>query len=313
VPRIRNSLKSMALAAFGLGAAACSGGDGDAGSIRESTLTVSLMDAPVDEVTAVKVQVAAIWLKAPDGPARQLALRSTPMTVDLLGLDDRNAALLIDDAPLEAGRYEWLAMDVNADFDGVMDSYVLTKVGGQEEIRVPSGRVRLVSGFEVAANQAVELLFDWSLRKGLVDPPGQPGFLLKPAFRVIDVTELGELRGTVAMATIVATGDPNGCATDHADLAVGNEVYVYSGANVTPDDVDEVDPEPVVIVPVAQDAAGDYVYRTILQPGTYTIAFTCQAGNDDPEIDDSGTPNEIDFVAPVTRDATADAALVVDF
>jgi hypothetical protein len=302
---------AAALAALGVLVAGCSsGGDGAAPS---TTLSVSLMDAPVDDVTAVYVQITALWLKAPGGPAKQLTLKQTPMNVNLVGLTDQNAALLIDDEPLEPGTYEWLAMDVNAEFDGVMDSYVMTEVGGQEELRVPSGRVRLVSSFEVGANQAVELLFDWSLRQGLVDPPGQPGFLLKPAFRVIDVNEFGAVRGTVAMATIVASGDPNGCATDDADLAVGNVVYVFAGANVTPDDIDGIAPEPIATAPVAQNAAGDYVYRTILQPGTYTIAFTCQAGNDDPEIDDSGTPNEIDFVAPVTRDVTADAALVVDF
>src|SRR5436190_647963 len=110
--------------------------------------------------------------------------------------------------------------------------------GGQEELRVPSGRVRLVDGFEVGANQAVVLLFDWNLRKGLVRPPGQPGFMLKPAFRMLDVKELGVLKGTVALTTIVATGDPNGCAKDNADPDVGNIVYVYAGSGIAPDDVD---------------------------------------------------------------------------
>jgi hypothetical protein len=300
-----------ALAALGLAAAGCSGGDSE--SIRESTLSVSLMDAPVDGVTSVNVEIAAIWLKAPGGPATQLPLRNAPIMIDLLELDDQNAALLIDDEPIAAGTYEWLAMDVNADFDSVLDSYVTTDVGGQEEIRVPSGRVRLVDGFDVGANQAVELLFDWNLRKGLVDPPGQPGFLLKPAFRMIDVTEFGALRGTVVMSTIVATGDPNGCAADDTELAVGNIVYVYAGANVTPDDIDGVDAEPVATAPVAQNTEGDYVYRTILEPGTYTIAFTCQAGNDDPEANESGTPTALRFVAPVTSAVAADAAVVVDF
>ena len=73
--------------------AACSSGDGGDSSIRESTLSVSLMDAPVDGVTSVNVQIAAIWLKPQGGPAKQLALTKTPKTVDLLRLDDRNAAL----------------------------------------------------------------------------------------------------------------------------------------------------------------------------------------------------------------------------
>ena len=30
----------------------------------------------------------------------------------------------------------------------------------------------------------------------------------------------------------------------------------------------------------------DYRYSTIISPGDYTLAFTCQAGLDDPETDD---------------------------
>jgi hypothetical protein len=326
-------LQIGALAAAGLFLAACSGGGSasksSAGSNGATTLTVSLMDSPVDDVTAVNIEISAIWLKAPGSAAKQLTLSQTPLKVNLLGLTDQNAALLIDEEPIAAGDYEWLAMDVNADFDGKFDSFVTTKSGGQEEIRVPSGRVRLVSGFTVEASQAVQLLLDWDLRKGLVRPPGQPGFFLKPAIRVIDVTELSVLRGTVALttlnggttatlnaagamhamgATVDATGDPNGCLADDANLDVGNAVYVFAGDNVTPDDIDAIDPEPVTVIPVAPNSSGDYVYRTVIAPGTYTIVFTCQAGLDDPDKSD-----DLKFVAPVTRTITADAEVVVDF
>jgi hypothetical protein len=305
--------RAISIAASALLLGACSGGGSEDAAPKGSTLGVSLMDAPVDGVTAVKVRINAIWLKGPNGPATQLPMTTSPITVDLLAASETNAALLIDDAPVPAGEYEWLAMDVDASFDGVMDSYVMTDAGGQEELRVPSGRVRLVSGFEVEANQALRLLFDWDLRKGLVDPPGQPGFMLKPAFRVIDVTELGELSGTVATTTIVATGDPNGCATDDPDLDVGNVVYVFTGAGVTPDDIDGIAADPVATADVTQNAAGDYVYRIVLEPGTYTVAFTCQAGDDDPEIDETVTPDPIAFLPAVDRTVTADVKTVANF
>ena len=285
---------------------ACSGGGSSNGT---STLTVSLMDAPVDDVTAVNVEITALWLKGPGSEAKQLKLSQTPMKVNLLELNDKNAALLIDGQAIDPGSYEWLDMDVSADFDGVLDSFVVTKTGGEEEIRVPSGRVRLVGGFEVAANQAVQLLFDWNLRKGLVHPPGQPGYLLKPAFRVIDVQELGKLSGTVALTTLNATGDPNGCLADNANLDVGNAVYVFAG-DTTPDDIDGVDPDPVAVVSVEPDSTGNYVYHTVIAPGTYTIALTCQAANDNP---DDGQSEDIKFVAPVTKTITAATETVVDF
>ncbi|HET8698000.1 MAG TPA: DUF4382 domain-containing protein, partial [Gammaproteobacteria bacterium] len=256
--------------------AACSGGGGDAPAAQSSRLSVSLMDAPVDGVTAVNLEIKSISIKGPNGPATELQLTHTPLKVNLLDLTDEHAAILVDGAVIPAGKYEWLSMDVNADFDGVFDSTVTTASGGEEELRVPSGRVRLVDGFEVGANQAVKLLFDWDLRKGLVDPPGQPGFLLKPAFRMLDVDELGVLRGTVALATI-QTAD-NGCAKDDADLDVGNVVYVFAGSGVTPDDVDGNSPEPVATAEATPADDGDYDYRVVLAPGDYTVAFTCQAG-----------------------------------
>ncbi len=297
--------------ASALALAACSGGSGSS-SNGNASLSVSLMDAPVDGVTEVHVKIDKIWLKPTDGPATELALANGPITLDLLGLSDQNAALLIDSATVPPGTYDWLRMDVSADFDGVYDSYVVTDVGGQEEIRVPSGSVRLVDGFEIGANQAVKLLFDWDMRRGLVDPPGQPGYLLKPAFRVLDVDALGVLQGTVSMDTIMSSGDPNHCLADDTDPTVGNVVYVFAG-DVAPDDVDGIDPDPIATAAVEQNSSGDFVYRTVIAPGDYTVAFTCQAVNDDPEVDESTTASPIEFLPPVTQTVTADTPTVVDF
>lgn len=262
--------------------AGCSGGGGS-GSSGRTSLSVSLMDAPVDGVTAVHVRITGIWLKPESGPAVQLTLANGPRTVNLIELTDTNAAILVDDAPITPGHYEWLAMDVSAEHDNVMDSYVVTTTGGQEELRVPSGRVRLVSGFDIAANQATRFLFDWDMRTGLVDPPGLPGYLLKPAFRMLEVTEYGVLSGTVAAGTITAAA--NVCNTDDANLDLGNVVYVFAGSNVTPDDIDGTD-DPIAtadVVPVN----GIYSYRVALTAGDYTVAFTCQAADDEPETNET--------------------------
>ena len=276
---------------------ACSGGSGDSPApTGPSKISISLMDAPVDGVTAVYVKITSMWIKPQGGPAVQLPLTTTPMTVNLMELTDKNAAILIDEAVIEPGSYEWLSMDVAAERN-VRDSYVMTEAGGEEEIelRVPSNRVRLVGGFEVPPNESVKLLFDWDMRQGLVYPPGQHQYMLKPAFRMLDVTAYGELKGTIAAATVGTSLDPavNNCAADDKiDLDVGNVVYVFSG-NATPDDVDGTD-DPVTTVKAARNTAGDYVYRTLLEPGSYTVVFSCEAGNDDPEAAD-----DITFLNPV--------------
>lgn len=283
---------------------ACSSGGGGPDASAPGSLSVQLMDAPVEDVAEVHVQIAGLSIKPADGPAIELDLGAPTITVDLLELTDENAAVLIDGAEIPAGEYEWLEMDVNASFDGDMDSYVMTLIGGQEEIRVPSSRIRLVSGFEVGGGEVVQFLFDWSVRKGLVDPPGQSGYLLKPAFRMLAVEEFGVLSGTVDPMTL----EDESCANDDdTDIAVGNVVYVYDGLGVEPFDIDGTDPEPLATADVAQNTDGDYVYRVVLMPGDYTVALTCEAGNDLPE-----TTETLVFIEPT--DAVMDTGgTTIDF
>jgi hypothetical protein len=276
------------------------------------------MDAPVDGVTAVYVKITAMWIKPQgSGPAVQLAMPNGPMTVNLMGLTDKNAAILVDNATIPAGSYEWIAMDIAGE-PNVRDSYVITLNGAEEEVEtalsVPSGRLRLVSGFTVPENQAVKLLFDWDMRQGLVFPPGQHQYFLKPAFRMIDVTAYGVLEGTIKAAVVGTSLDPvvNNCAKDDiTDLDVGNVVYVFSGTGVAADDVDGTG-DPIATVPATRNAAGDYVYRTLISPGAYSVAFTCQAGSDDPDTDETGTPNEIKFLPEVDITNTGGTS-TVDF
>ena len=127
--------------------AGCSGGSDSGGN---GALSVSLMDAPADNVTQVQVQITGLWLKGPGGPATKLPLASPTITVDLLDhATEGTAAVLLDSVSIPAGKYEWLEMEVNAEFDNVFDSFVMTTAGGQEELQVPSRRLRLVSGFDV--------------------------------------------------------------------------------------------------------------------------------------------------------------------
>lgn len=325
-----DGLRSIVLGCAALAIGACSGSGGGSAPAAASgvaggptRLSVSLIDAPVDDVAEVNVEITAIRVKPADGgPAFELPLTDSPMTVNLLGLTDENAAILIDNALIEAGNYEWLAMDVNAEIDGVTDSYVVTKTGEWDEIRVPSGRVRLVDGFEVTANQATKLIFDWDMRKGLVSPPGQGGknqktYLLKPAFRVIGVSEYGRLSGAIGVDTVAL--EDNACADDDADLDVGNSVYVFEGLGITADDIDGADPEPLTTLDaVLRDDSTEYDYSTLLPFGDYTVAFTCQAANDAAETSETGNEDPADdtvsFFAPVGVTLDADQTdAVVDF
>jgi hypothetical protein len=285
------------LATAGILAACSSGGGGDSigPGPQTGTLSIGLTDAPVTEVFEIVLEIRGLRIKpAGDGPALEFLFdEDDPLVVDLLTLTPDNAEWLLNDETVPAGQYNWLELELNADFDGTLDSYV-TAPHGVEELSVPSDSLRLVSGFTVTADQETAFLIDWDARLGLVAPPGQPGYMLRPAFRIIDLTEYGTLSGTVDLSLIV---DPD-CGADDpgGDLDVGNVVYIYADHDVVPDDIDENEPNPIATATVAQNQAGIYAYSTILSPGDYTVAFTCLAGNDDPLEDDTGNPEEEDTV-----------------
>lgn len=300
---LRRCLLSVVTGVFSLALAACSGGPsagsagGTAAPAGKAELTVSLIDAPVDDVLEVHVEITKLTLKPEgDGPAFDLPMATSPITVDLLELTEDDAAILVDSASIEPGKYNWLSMDVNATIDGVTDSYVVTDLGTWEEIVVPSGRVRLVSGFEVEAGEALMLIFDWDLRQGLVHPPGRGGYILKPAFRVISAESLGRISGTIDVATVTLVDNDCNADSDTDDFDVGNSVYIFEGLDVVPDDVDEeADVAPLATVDAVLNADETaYEYSTIVPFGEYTVAFTCQSANDEAETNETGNADPAD-------------------
>ena len=311
---------ATAIAATALITACSGGGSGSNGSTgaagQTGTLSLGLFDAPRWDVAEINLEMTAITVKPTDGAAIRFDLDPS-MPIDLLSLTPDNAAMLLDGVTVPAGDYDWIRLEVNAEFDGVVDdSYVVDSTGGIVELRVPSGIVRLVSGFTVTANQETSFMIDWDVRQGLTRPPGQPGFMLRPALRIIDMTEFGTLEGTVATDLITPGTATNGCNDDSAtdDPDVGNVVYVFAGLGATPDDIDGLDAmtdpnvDPVATLEVSQNTAGDYTYSAILTPGDYTVAFTCQAGLDDPATDDT-----LLFSAPVDATVVADQTTTIDF
>lgn len=250
-----------------LGLAACGGGSTPTGSI-----SMSLMDRPVDDVTELVVTITAVRIKPRgDGPAIELPMTTTPMTVNLLSLTADNAAVLVEEAVVEARDYNWVEFDI--DDSDTTKAYAMTVSGGMVpvDVDVPSDRLRLVSGFSVEPNQAVRFLFDWEVGKGLVDAVGRNEYILRPAFRILRVDELGAVSGKLTSDTAMA--DPVCSAVD--DPMIGKVVYFFEGT-VTPDDIDGIDAEPVTTVDAVYDpGTGDYPFRTVLDPGDYTVALTC--------------------------------------
>jgi len=279
---------TAALMVFGL--AACGGGNGGPAVNQDGRLKLSITDAPFDDATSVVVQFSGVAFKRVGATAEVIRVL-TPATrqIDLLKYQQGQAALLLDGVTLPAGEYEWVRLMVDNQ-QGVRDSYILRTTGEECELRVPSGAesgLKLNRGFTLPADGSIALTIDFDLRKSIHAPPGQrgaapdctQGYLMRPTLRIVDDANVGAIAGTVDSMLITADCLP--------------KVYVFSGADIVPDDIEEQastpDIDPLLVANVEfQDGAAAYGYRAaFIPPGTYTVAFTCS--DDDATADDTLT------------------------
>lgn len=281
---------------------ACGGSSSSDPEPATGTLTVGVTDAPVSDVDQVVVEFSGVTVKPREG--EQITIEfDEPNSVDLLALDGPQTETLLDGEEMDAGEYNWIQLEVNA-VEGTQDSFVITDTGQQIELEVPSGGLRLVSGFTITQNQETSFIIDWDVRQGLTAPANQDSWKLTPALRIIDSTEFGDIAGTVAVGLV----EDGSCTNDLAE-DTGNAVYIYEGLDVTPNDIDQTDDDPVATGGVTQDENGNYTYSvTFLSPGDYTVAFTCQADDDEPDTED-----DITFAGSANATVEDGEETVVDF
>jgi hypothetical protein len=277
--------------------AGCGGGSDNSRGPATGQLSLSLTDAPVDQVYTVNLQIRGATIKPQSGPALDFTFPA-PIDVDLLSLQNGDVFDLLSGETVPAGAYNWIELHANAALDGTFDSYVMeTEMGAMVELRTPSGSTRFVSGFTVTAGQNNAFVLDWDVRRALTNPNGLDGWHLTSAHRLIDMTQFGTLSGTVADALLMDSA----CTSDAEGN--GNVVYVYSGHDVVPDDMGSAT-EPLTSAPVALDPmmAGAYTYSVpFLDPGPYTVAFTCQGLDDLPDSDQVAA-DELVFGSTVNAD-----------
>lgn len=275
------------------------GGDGDSGP-GMGRLSVQITDAPVDNAEHVVVRFTGLSFK-PAGRAAQQIVFAAPKDIDLLLLNDGDAAPLISNVVVPAGAYEWMRLDVDAEFDTVFDSYIQI-AGSQYELRVPSGSetgLKLNGGFTVPQGGVGSYTLDFDLRRSVVEPVGQPGYFLKPVIRMVNNVQVGTLTGRVDSALIASscTGSTTGA------------VYLYAGAGMTPDDVDGLDAEPLASGAVTLQGDGSYRYTiAFLSPGSYTVTYTCDAVLDQPE-----SSEVLDYAGTTTVAITTGVTTTQDF
>src|SRR5215510_6963109 len=281
--------------------AACGGGGGPADAPDKQPqfgrMTLRITDSPVAHAKRVVVQFTGIEIK-PRNAGQPEVFDFAPRQVDLLALDGGGSEILLADELLPAGEYEWIRLKVNAGRDG-SDSFIEFDDGSRHPLFIPSGNqtgLKLIRGFVIGAGGTHNFTVDFDLRKSVIHPPGlgEP-YLLKPVLRLVNNLEVGNIAGTVAQALVV-----DGCQP---------AVYLYSGANVVPDDLGSATPPLASTAVHLDNATGDWRYRLAFVPaGAQTLAFTCAADDDDAEVDDA-----ITFSAPMNATVAAGQTTTVNF
>jgi hypothetical protein len=285
------------------------------------SLVLAITDAPVDDASNVVVRFTGVEIKPASGNSITVIFE-TPMEIDLLALQGGGSSLLLNGLQVEAGQYNWIRLLVDAE-KGILDSYLQAVVddsGTRTSLWVPSGSqtgLKLNHSFVISAGGNTDFTIDFDLRKSITNPVGQENdYILKPSLRIVDNNLVGEISGTVAAALMVnedSTGE-NTCSDSSAVYVfaadVSGEVPVDAMVgDLDADDTDGVDPITTAIVELAQDETYQYSVA-FLSEGFYTIAFTCNSGDDVAEEDNSGV---VTFVGITTVEVVADTSTEHNF
>ncbi len=305
-----NIKKYALLTAVAFALTACGSDDPSTGS-----LSISLTDAPVDGATAVVVQFSGVELQGPSG--RVDFDFDELQTIDLLALQGSKSEILMSESGLEAGNYQWMRLKVNA-LENTIDSYIEFDDGMEQySMYVPSGAqsgLKLNRPFTIAAGSRTDFTIDFDLRKSVHLPSNaNADYKLRPTLRVIDNLEVGTITGTVNQTIL----------TD-ADICTGvPAVYLFDGTDLDPNDVDQMDDidglnaEPVTSANV-DTTTGEYEIGFVQAGLDYTVALTCTADLDDPEVDNANPTSDpvisdLTFIDQQNVSITANTTTVADF
>ena len=270
-----------------------SSSDDGGGSSSTGVLNLSVTDAPVDKASSVVVEFTGVIIQPSSGDRLEFDFdpNDPSRKIDLLALNSGGSVTILDGVTVPAGHYNWIRLKVNAECN-TLDSYIEIPddTNSPYSLWIPSGEqtgLKLFRGFIVPDGGTSSFTIDFDLRKSVNHPEGQGycsgDYKLKPTLRIVDNARVGSISGTVSSELI-----EDGSCTD------GNAVYVFEGHNITPDDEDGFDPDPVTSAIVEFDDVQGYTYKiAFLNAGNYTVAFTCQADNDTAKADES-----IDFTGP---------------
>jgi len=295
----KKHLVTATLSAFLL--VAC-GGSSDETNAPLPNFSLSVSDAPVDDLSEVVVCFNQIELKGSGGDATfTVGLEEGMITANNLCIDNSGGVIpntvgidlkqytgsdsiaLVDSISIEAGNYTQLRL-IMSDGSYGTDAQTSEKIS----ISVPSNELKL-DGFTATLGGTVDFTLEFDLNKAMTNPVGQAGYFLKPrGVRLVNNNEAGHIVGTVSETLLI----DNQC-TPLSDSSVNvASVYMYDGADVVIDTMEDNGGDESKSLPYTSTAVVFNSEQTsynfeigFIKAGDYTIAISCNT-EDDPEVDE---------------------------
>ena len=223
--------------------AGCGGGSGSSGP---GSVQISLVDAPLN-ASEVNVDIASVQVHSSGGGWKTVKEFATPLHVNLLDYRTSGTALLLADAPLDAGHYTMVRL---------MLTGAEVVVGGQTHTvdisNVQQTGVKCNGQFTVAGGERVALILDFNAGRSFVNTGGG-NYKLHPVMSMSPVNIASEVSGKVEFQ------DANGVVqTLPADV----EVNVYP--------VDQAGQTDALVAGTVVETDGTFKFAALMQ-GTYDI------------------------------------------
>ncbi|CDT76521.1 Hypothetical protein VDIAB_100281 [Vibrio diabolicus] len=303
-------------------AVALIGCNSDSDSVSTMTpVTLSVSDAPIDDVSEVVITYNKVAFLPLDGGTPQVfdvyktneegnlvdedgnplpdGEDPLPLSVNLLNFQGSDAQELVDDELIPTGNYKLCVFANDGDHPNY-PSYVIDEAtGNQIPLTVkgdgacpqgvgkdPDSGVLFFNNTFAVNPDSNEFVVEFDLRRGLKDGTGQnEGYSIqRTSVTLINTVTTGEIQGDVATLTYQS------CETDTPSAnGYAHAVYLYQGniaeENMGPFAGAEGQAMPIAAANVVQDVDdANYEYEFgFVEPGTYSVGYTCTANDDSEE------------------------------
>lgn len=247
----------------------------------DNRVSLQLASSGSLDVQDVKLAVSQVRLRDEGGNVTVLPSADTELH-DLADYDTGAELTLLSDEGIPAGHYTGVSVLFAA-----AGAQVVNSSGQAFPIAVQSDPPYAPVDFTVSRRDTASLRANIDLRLSLSDRSASSGsWQLVTNLHVVDLSKSATVGGAIS----AAVRNSSACLQGRAQ-PTGASVYAYPQSDLTPyDESQNASPHPVGTVTVTWngDSTGSYRFAH-LAPGSYTLALSCVASQDDP-VDDQDLP-----------------------